>query len=318
MKKLILLLSLISVNAFATAELDRFFHSNEAMKQCQKALVKNGNYTYKRLKSIFHGEDKVYFVQYKNHLSTIAIYDLLSGDKRELQFEGLIEDIVVKTEGAYILGQRELYLLDKDTDAIIFKMRTLPQRMTYNKNSLARGLYIDESHLYIAHGTVGVLVYKKINNQFVKVIAPKLPQPNTSHISKVTDVEGLNGKLYFTYDDVTLAHDSKAFEGLAIWNLGNDSLETLVPVNQRKEAYYKSNLTINDDELIISNLHLNFRHRLNNVATYGHMSPFDRIWKYDDGELIGRSLIVDKKFYGCFSDMNYDNLKSGFTKFANK
>jgi hypothetical protein len=75
-------------------------------------------------------------------------------------------------------------------------------------------------------------------------------------------------------------------------------------VKQSQEAYYKPRLIINNDELVVSNLDLFFRHKISKLGKTRYLRPFRRIWSYSPGKLIGQGLVKNNAIYGCFS--NYE------------
>jgi hypothetical protein len=313
MKTLITLL-LFMGNAFAAADLTQFFNSYQADQICQKSMPINRGSMNKALRFVYSDKnsDEVYFAFSKNNFTTVVIYDTSTGREREIKFEGNIKDILVENNEVFYLSETTLFIAEKSNDRLISKIRTLPAGLNYQKYGVARGLYVHEGIIYIAHGLYGVMVFDRIYNRHLRPLNAIVPQPNPGHRSMVTDIEGINGKLYFTYDDVTLARNSKAFEGLLIWDIMSQIQHRVIPVNQGKEAYYQSNLIIDGDELIISNLHLNFRHKLSKLETDRYMKPLQRIWRYPKGELIGRAFVKQSKLYGCFHDVNQNKVYAGF------
>jgi hypothetical protein len=304
--KTFIILVLFMGSAFANADLPSFFSSYQADQICQKSMPINNSSMNTPLRFIYSDKqnEEVYFAFTRNNFTEITIYNTTTGSEREVKFEGRIKDILVENNEVFYLTDTTLYIAEQFTDRFISKIRTLPSNMNYQKYGVARGIYIDNDILYIAHGIYGVMIFDRVYNQHMGVLNPFISQPHPGHRSMVTDVEGVNGKLYFTYDDVTLARNSKAFEGLMIWDLVSQRQHRLIPVNQRKEAYYQSNLTVDGDELIITNLHLNFRHNLNKLETDRYMRPLQRIWRYPKGKLIGRAFVMNKMLYGCFHDVN--------------
>ncbi len=302
---LIMLLSVSS--AFASTNLESFFTSATANKICQDAIKTQGGFTRTYLKFIEGDEKEAFFVFRKGRKTRVLVVNLLTKTQREHELEGRVNDIVIGEKEVFYLTDKKIYITDRVSDILIKKIKTLPAGLKYYKYATARGLHVENNLIYIAHGLHGVMVFDRDYGKFLNRISPNIPQPNASHTSMVTDIEGINGKLYFTYDNVTLGRGSRAFEGLVIWNTRTNGLHRTIPVKQSQEAYYMSNLTIDSGELIVSNLHLNFRHKLTKLEKDKYMKPLDRIYKYPHGSLVGRALIKSKTIYGCFH--NYDNYK---------
>lgn len=316
MKTLIILLLSIG-STFASEGLTQFFNSYHAQKICQNSVSTNGPNIYKSLRFIYSDKqsESVYFAFSKKAQSKITIVNSKNGVERDQLIEGRIKDILVEGKNVYYLTETTLYIADRVSGSLITKFRTLPNHMNYKKYAVARGLYILNNRIYIAHGEYGIMVFDKLNYSFQTILNPHVPQPGPGHRSMITDIVGIGNLLYFTYDDVTLGRDSKAFEGLMIWNTSTQSQHKLIPVNQRKEAYYQSNLRIDGDELVITNLHLNFRHKLKKLETDRYMRPLQRIWRYPKGKLVGRAFVNKGTLYGCFHDESQNRVFSGHMNF---
>jgi hypothetical protein len=311
-----LILFFLSVNALASTQLDNFFRGKVANDLCQQAKVNNGNISRTYLKMIKSDEADVYFVFYKKGVSTLTGIDIITEKKTEIEVEGQIVDVVFTKSEVYFLAETEVYVIDRATNRLKDRFSTLPRSYQYKKYAMARGLYIANDEIYIAHGTYGVSVIDKITGAHIKFINPAVPQPMSAHISTLSDIEGKDGVLYFVYDDVTLARKSKAFEGLMLYDLKNLKPIKTIRVNQKVEGYFQPNLTMLEDDLIISNLNLNYRHQLSKLNRDKLMKPQQRIWKYETGVLIEKGLIKENKVYGCFEETQYNGtLSAGFHQY---
>jgi hypothetical protein len=306
MKSFLILLLPLCFDAFAGENLLTFFNSSQANRICQQAVVTTQNTQRTYLRFIQGDEREAFFVFYKNRMSTVLIANLASGVEKEIKFEGKLVDIAIKNDEIYYLTQEDLFIVDRIKNKLIERVSTLPAGHKYTEDAYARGLFVRGTKVYFAHGTYGVSVYDRAQAQHLDFITPVVPQPASNHISMVADIEGKEGKLYLVYDDVTLAKKSKAFEGIIIWNLDQARIHRTIKVNQLVEGYYKSNLTMLRDEIMITNLSLNYRHKLSKLEGDRLMKPQQRIWKYPKGGVIGRALIKEETLYGCFND--YANL----------
>jgi hypothetical protein len=142
-------------------------------------------------------------------------------------------------------------------------------------------------------------------------LKPSVPQPVTGLVSMITDIVGAGETVYLPYDDYTLSRQGKAFEGLMIYNLKTKKMVKTIPVKQSREAYYMSNLTLDGDELVITNLHLNFRHKIKSLMNDRFMRPLKRIWSYPLGSLMGRGQIQNTSIYACFNNRETGVVKAG-------
>lgn len=308
--KLLIILFLSLTNVYAKTTLTQFFNSNEATNLCKDSQV-NNRQTLKFVK----GDDfEAYFLYSKKNMSRVVIYDLSRNAKREISIEGEIQDVLINETEVFYLTKKTLYIAERFTDKLVKKMRTLPSGMSHKKYATARGVYTVNNTIYIAHGEYGVVVFDREYGKYLPFINPLMPQPATSHRSLVTDVEGKDGKLYISYDNITLGSDSRAFEGLMIWDILTSSPQKIIPINQRREAYHLSHLTIDRDELFITNLFLNFRHKLKKLERDRVMRPMQRIWSYPAGKLVGRSLIYSQEIFGCFYNPNSNKNSAGSMK----
>lgn len=303
MKYLMLFLFVTNFNTFASYELDQFFKGPKGSDICQDARDVNGNMMKTYLQFIKADNKEVYFVFYRNRTSVVSINDLNTSNEYLMSFEQeKVVDILIEQDRILFLTPTKFVVVDRQSRNKIFESATLPSYLSYGRNALATGVKRVGDRLYVSHGIHGVTRYDAHNLGYLGLVKPKVTQPQPFHISAVTGLEIHNNILYMAMDDVTLVTDSKAFEGLVLYDLKSKSFVREIPVNQRREAYYKPRLYIEGDELFVTNLNLIFRHRINQVYTDRYMNPYYRIWKYPNGELVGRSLILNEKVYGCFHD----------------
>ncbi len=289
-----------------------FFTSELAQNLCQKAWYRTGNLVNKPLKLIRGEKDLVAYVfKTTSRRSTIKLVNIKSQIIKEFAIEGNVEDVLFDDNQIIYLTHSQIIIYDKDLDIEISTFDILPPDMRVSKYAYARGLYMSATHYYVAFGRYGVLEMDRKSQKLVRIINPQVPQPRGEHYSLVTDIEGANNKLYFSYDNITSSDKNRAFEGLVIYDLIKGSVSKIIPVNQRVEAYYMSRLYQISDELIISNLHLNFRHKLQKLERSRYMKPFQRLWKYPQGELIGSAYIKEKSLSGCFLDPINEVISSG-------
>lgn len=306
--KLLILFFLLTRIGFAKT--DVFFSSIEANKICQKAISINSNFSRTNLKFIKGDEKEVFFVFKRNNVSEIIIYDLKKNVQKRIFLEEEIVDLYLREQDLILLSPKKVLFMDRQDLFYILQSRTLPDDLTYRKNAYAVELAVNQDFLFISHGLHGVIQFDLVNFGVVKVINPIVPQPNESHRSALTGVEIKNKVLYMAFDDVTLDKHSKAFEGLVVYDIENDQVIRTIPVNQKKEAYYKPHLEIIDNELQITNLNLVYRHRLEKLVKDKWMNPFFRLWKFPHGELIGRGYSYENHYNGCFVDFQKNIITS--------
>jgi len=297
-----------------TSNLDQFFHSTQANQLCQNAVIVNGNIIKNKLKFIQADEKEAFFVFKERNTMKVVIVDLVTKKERSLYFEDKLVSIHLNENEVIFLSQRKMTLLSRHTDQMILQVDTLPRHLAYGKNANASALNIDENYIYIAHGLNGVIIFDKNNYQFVKQIKPVVTQPEAFHRSSITGLAVKGDDLYMAFDDVTLVRNSKAFEGIVVYDLEEDRKTKEVPVNQLQEGYYKPRLIINQDELIVSNLNLFYRHKLKKLGKRRYLKPFQRMWKYPAGGLIGQALVKNQSIYGCFLEESTMNKSAGAVK----
>lgn len=305
MRTTLLLVLLLSVQALYASTTD-FFNSMTAKALCAEEKI-----------NIIRGdENTIAFSYMSKRESYVKLVNLVDGNIQKLEQKDKIKDILFIQDKIFILTTKELIQYERQTGYEISRTRTLPNNLIYGKYRGARGLYLTDSSIFIAHGIYGIIELDRYSLEHLRILNPSVPQPNDAHISMVTDIEGKDGKLYATLDNVTIGPgpDERAFEGLIIYDHLNDKMIRVIPVNQRKEAYHMSTLTMLEDELIISNLHLNFRHKLSKLATDRTMRPFQRLWRYPQGSLKGHPYITNTKIYGCFENFNTGVISSGSYK----
>jgi hypothetical protein len=299
---------LLSSNVYANTKLDSFFKTNEAANMCKKSSRSNGNVRRTSIKFLKNNDQSVFYASSLDGLSRVDEYSFDGKLVKEYIFEGLITDISFYKNETIFLLRNEMYVVDTFTKKLILKTKTLPKGMAYSQYGRANGVYVYNDIYYIAHGENGIIPYDKKLRKHLSPIVLNIPQPNSGLKSMITDIVGVGSKVYFTIDDLTLSHRSKAFEGLMIYDLDLKKALKIIPVNQGIEAYYMSNLSINNDELVITNLHLNFIHKLSRLERDRYMKPQRRIWKYSAGKLLGRSIISGNKIYGCFLNEATNNI----------
>lgn len=308
--QLFILLSFLFAN-LSYASIDSFFNSNEADLLCKQGITISGGITRINFRFVVADGDNAYFSYYKNGTSTIIKKSFDGLSDNTYYIEGKIRNIQFNTEEMMVLTNNELFVLDKLSHDIKFKTKTLPSNMVYKKYAYAYGVYKFEEIYYIAHGIYGLIPFDSKLMKHLPALKPNVPQPVIGLLSMITDIVGTGETVYLPYDDYTLSRQGKAFEGLMIYNLKMKKMIKTIPVKQSREAYYMSNLTIDADELVITNLHLNFRHKLNKLMTDKYMRPLKRIWKYSLGNLMGRGHIQNKSIYACFNNRETGAVKAG-------
>ena len=234
---------------------------------------------------------------------------------REFKFNGFIQDLILLKNEFYVLTETELYKMNREFGYEEARIRTIPSHLRYGRSYNARGLFISDTKIYLAHGIHGVVEIDKQTNKILRVFKPTVPQPMAELISTVTDIEGRDGELYLSYDDISLVRNGKAFEGILIYNLSSDSTKKIIPVNQRREAYHMSNLVMLKERFVVTNLHLNYIHDLKKLDSDRFMNPSKRLWKYSLGKIIGRAFINEDAINGCFYDDLTNIISTGSFKY---
>ena len=265
-----------------------------------------GNYTYRNLSFVAGNENYAFFVSNKNKNYEVKVIALDSGVESIFNLEKQVVDIKIDQGEIFILTHDRLNIYNENLK-LIESTRTLPKQINYKKHGLATGMAIKDHIVYLSHGDYGFSQYDRKILKIKELINPAVPQPLDGHRSSIAGIAVKDNYLYLSYDDITLHQKTKAFEGLVIWDLHTQDVHRIIPVNQRKEAYYKPTLTIDRDELVIANLHLNFRHKLKKLETDRYMKPLLRLWKYPAGKLIGKGFVLSGEIYGCFHD-EYNNV----------
>lgn len=306
--KLLICLILFPLTALGNTHLKQFFKSSYADQVCQKTLRVQGNYTYRNLSFVAGNENHTFFVSNKNNNFEVKVISLRSGVENIINLEKQVVDVKINQGEIFVLTQNHLYIYDEDLK-LVESSRTLPKQINYKKYGYATGMAIKDHIVYISHGDYGFSQYDRKVLKIKELINPAVPQPLSSHRSSLAGIAVMDNYLYLSYDDITLHQKTKAFEGVVIWNLQSQDIHRVIPVNQRREAYYKPSLTVDRDELIIANLHLNFRHKLKSLETDRYMNPLLRLWKYPAGKIIGKGFVLNGEIYGCFHD-EYNNVIS--------
>lgn len=314
MRNLIILTGLaFSFHSFAG--LTDFFNSDKAHGLCELGRQYNPQtQMYKTYLKMVRSDDSTSAFVYKDRsTSLVKLVDLATYRVQELNLNNVVKDIVFKNDKIYILTTNELILIERHSGYELNRVRTLPTQLSYGKDRVALGLTLTNDSLFIAHGIYGVVELDAKTLKSKRIINPSVPQPNDAHVSMVTDVVYKEGKIYFTLDNVTMGpgRDERAFEGLVIYDVVKNKMVKTIPVNQKQEAYHMSTLTMLSNELVISNLHLNFRHKISKLMKSRYMKPDQRIWKYPLGTLIGHPYITEGSIYGCFSNYQTDELRAG-------
>lgn len=294
-------LTLLLIFSFsAQAGLKDYFSSEKAQNLCKKYVYANGSRIYKNIKFVKATKDFVYYAVRDGNNSVVLKRGITNSTEQDFKLEGRITNIQFFGEEIAILTEREMIVLNIQTNDLVLKIPTLPQTLQYKRYAYARGVYKYNDIYYIAHGIHGISVYDSQKEKFLPTLKPSVPQPMDGLISMITDIVGIDQKIYITYDDYNLSRQGKGFEGLMIYDIERQEMIKTIPVKQSLEAYYQSNLTLDNEELVVTNLHLNFRHKLAKLMTDKYMKPLKRIWIYPAGEVVGRGHIENKTIYGCF------------------
>lgn len=314
MRKLILLTFIsISFNAFAN-NLENSFESTELNKICQRSAQFTPTGSVNKLKMILADEKFIYFGfrDNKNNNGEVVFKNRSNSSEISYKLEGNIHNLQQNDSEVLILTDTELFVINKQDHSLIFKTKTLPNNLRSSKNARPYGVYKYNQIYYIAHGKHGIVPFDSETMKHLPAILPIVPQPNSQLTSIVTDIVGIGEQVYVAMDNLNLDPNLRGFEGLIIYNLTTNKIENTIPVNQRLEAYHMPNLSLDNEEIIVTNYNLNFRHKLSSLTRAKYMTPLRRIWRYPLGQLIGRGFIQDKKIYGCFKNYDKKELSAGW------
>lgn len=308
---LILIGALSSFSAFAT-NLETIFESDAMNKVCQKTarFTATGSIGFMR---VSNADDKFIYLGLRSPNGwEVLIINRADMSEKSFKMESKVQNIQINNDEVLITTNDELYVVNKNDHSLIFKTRTLPAGTNSAKNARPYGVHKYKNVYYIAHGKYGVVPFDANKMKHLPAIMPIVPQPASQMTSMATDIVGIEEQVYIAFDNLSLHSRGRAFEGVMIFNLDTAAEEKIIPVKQSLEAYHMPNLTIDDDELIVTNYNLNFRHKLSSLTRAKYMKPLKRIWKYPLGNLVGRGIIKDKKIYGCFKDLNKKTISSGW------
>lgn len=292
------------------------FGAIENLKYCKMGKEYRSNGFAKTKLQLVQSLSNYYgFVYYEKGISRVLFKDKLSSNIHELMLEDRVTDLKEYQGSFYAVVKNRVFKISSQDFSIEDSFKTLPKNYRVQKYSEAITVNFYKDLMIISHGELGISFINLYSKKVEHLFKPEVPQPLSNHSSMVTDILILGDKLVVSFDDVTLARDSKAFEGIVTIDL--NTLETLeiTAVNQKMEAYYMPRLyKLNEKQIAINNLHLNFVHDVNRLHRSRYMKPQRRIWKYTDGKLIGRGFIENNKLYGCFETPNL-KMKNGVFSF---
>ncbi len=307
MKTIILvLMSILSSTLSANIDLEKFLSSEAAGDLCTRnnsslfSMETNGE------KLIYHFQD--------NLQATLVQVNLKTGGESVLKLEDKIRDIEIVEDQLYILTSERLFGLDLETFSILYSLRTLPENMGYSKERRATGFHIDRNSIYIAHGEYGTAVINRTNFSDRYFINPDLPHVQAGHRSKVTDVVGNDENIYISYDNITNTSKNRAFEGIVVWSKNNNKLSKIIPLNQKMEAFYLPEMRINQNFILMQNLHLIFKYDLSKLSGSRTLRPSLRIWKIENGKFTHRALRYKDYIGGCVQDNSSGKVSSVLIK----
>ena len=310
--KLFLVLICTFVSLSSVASLDEYFDSKEMKKMCEHSVHITETRSRTFGKVILATDQYVYMGLGANGEGRVVIKNRLTNNEKIIDFDRSIQNIQTQDDLVMITTTEELIVLSKIDNHILFRTRTLPNHMSYSRFGEAFGVYKYKHILYIAHGRFGILPFDIKLMKHLPSLVINVPQKNERLKSLVTGITGKGNHLYLAYDNLTLSSGSKAFEGVLIFDLDKKKNIKAITVNQSREAYHNPSLTIDGEELVVTNENLNFRHNLKKLMRARKMKPLKRIWKYTHGDLIGRGHIENTKIYGCFKNRTTKSITSGW------
>lgn len=307
---LVILLGSLSSFSSIASNLESIFESEAMNLVCQKTARFTSRGSLEMLKVVNADEKFIYFALRGANNGELLIVNQADMSQKSIKFENKIQNIQIVNEEILLLTTNELFVINKNDHSLILKTPTLPLGMSSARYSRPYGVYKYKNIYYIAHGKFGIIPFDSTQMKHLPAIIPVAPQPIPQMISIVTDIVGINEEVYLGFDNLSLHSSKRAFEGVMIFNLETMQEERSIPL--KKEAYHMPNLTIDNEELVVSNFNLNFRHKLSSLKRDKYMKPVKRIWKYPLGSLIGRGIIKDKKIYGCFKNRSQKLISSGW------
>ena len=303
--------AVFSASCFANS-LETIFESTDMKQSCQRAAQFTNTGSVNFLEVINADDDSIYLALRDGNNGEFLIIDRATHSIESYKTEGKIQNIKIQDKEILVTTDFELYVFNQSDHSLKFKTRSLPIHSNSVKNARPYGVYKYKNIYYMAHGKFGIVPFDSVKMKHLPAIMPIVPQPASHLESIVTDIAGVGEKAYLVFDNYTLDQNFRGFEGLMVYNLETKAEEFTVPVKQTMEAYHMPNVSIDGDELIVSNYNLNFRHTLKSLPRAKYMKPLRRIWKYPHGNLIGRGYIKDKKIYGCFKDYETKTITSGW------
>ncbi len=230
-------------------------------------------------------------------------FDVVENDtlKERILTEYLPLDTKENDGYIYTLFANQIIVRDALTLNVVMKIKTTKNSIT-NKHQAASELHIVDNNIYVAHGSLHLVVIDKKSGSIINNTKYDV-QKKPSHVSRMTGIEVYNGTIYMMFDNVTydFSDQTRAFEGML-----NVDLKTLKPtkqiwINQRVEALHEPSLQRDGENLYSQNLHLVFNYKVKNLNRLRTLRPNRRLYNFDNFKLLGSPIISQGKIKGCYT-----------------
>lgn len=297
--QLLVISSLFSHASFADTHMEEV---------CKNSITVNGSMVSKDDINFYKGAERVYTFG-KSHTKGYFLSVFHNGPLKELSFQFRPYDLKEKDGKIYILFGHEIKVLDKNNFGVINTFKTSAKKIS-KLHELASELEVTEDKIYIAHGSLGLVVLKTEDGEVLHEKKFELPHSN-SHISRATGIALQADRIYLAYDNVTYDFNSKkrAFEGLLISDLQLNRLKT-TSIKVKREALHEPSLDIIDGMLVSQNLTNIYVYKMNNLMKDKWFWPRKRLYNFDGFNFLGNPYLENGLIKGCFS--RYDQHSEEF------
>tara|TARA_Y100001001_G_scaffold148346_1_gene157223 strand:- start:18 stop:953 length:936 start_codon:yes stop_codon:yes gene_type:complete len=293
-------------------DINEFFASDAAQSICDDSMEFSSTSRREVLKQVKQFDQSIYFVFNHNSHSELRVFDLKARGEYTVKVDQNIVDIEKSGDQLYVLTKNYLEIRESYLGLLKKRIRTLPQNYPMQRHGHATGLVVKNNKAYISHGEMGAVIYDLDKEVFENIFFPSLEQPHPEHRSSMTDIAFDGSFFYFSFDNITNGQNDRAFEGVMIYDLNQRQVVKTIPVKQTMEAYSDPSLTIDGEDLYVTNWFLNFRHNIKKLMSTRtrYMLPDQRIWKYPEGKIVGKGFIKNSTLYGCYFNHRNNQLKS--------
>ncbi|OUR95487.1 hypothetical protein A9Q84_16775 [Halobacteriovorax marinus] len=294
MKALVLILLTFSQYSIAATYLE---------KLCKDAIITIDGRSSQNLIKLYEGSSTFIFGKTRkngNFITKLDNDEIKTLDQLDLK----IHDLKESGDKLYALSNNSILVLDKLSLNELTIFKTSKDNISL-KHQRASEIEIIQDKIFIAHGSLGLIVLNKKTGEMVDHNEYSLPHKK-GHISRATGLAIWEDKILLAYDNVTYNYGSKkrAFEGLLVADLITLEKIKTTSINTRREALHEPSLDFVDGKLFSQNLHLIFEYDLNKLLKAKYFWPMKRRWFFDGHEIIGKPLLSNGKIRSCFKKYN--------------